>query len=68
MEDNIMRNFDYATDNFASKTVHHNLTFYKKQKLKLLREFGIYNVSLSVFDKATNEIQVDNITHSLIMG
>ena len=63
-----MRNFDYATDNFTSKTDHCTLRTYKKRKLKLLREFGIYNVSLSAFDKATNEIQVDNIAHSLIMG
>lgn len=41
---------------------------YKREKLNLLKQLGFYNVDISVFAKATNEIQVDNIAHSIILA
>ena len=40
---------------------------YKREKLNLLKQLGFHNVDISIFAKATNEIQVDNIAHSIIV-
>lgn len=38
---------------------------YKRAKLSILRQLG-FHVDKSVFDGATNEIQIDNIARSII--
>lgn len=38
---------------------------YKRYKLSILRQLG-FHVDKSVFDGATNEIQIDNIARSII--
>lgn len=43
------------------------LSVYKRDKISILRQLG-FHVDKSVFDKAKNEIQVDNIAHSIIVG
>lgn len=43
------------------------LSVYKRDKISILRQLG-FNVSKDIFDKARNEIQVDNIAHSIIVG
>lgn len=43
------------------------LSVYKRDKISILRQLG-FHVDKSVFDKATNEIQVDNIAKSLILN
>lgn len=40
---------------------------YKREKIKLLNELG-FLVDSCVFNRAKNEIQVDNIAHSIILG
>lgn len=40
---------------------------YKRIKLILLKQLG-YKVDLSVFEEAKNQIQVDQIAHSIFMG
>ena len=40
---------------------------YKRIKVILLKQLG-YKVDLSVFAEAKNQIQVDQIAHSIIMG
>lgn len=40
---------------------------YKRIKLILLKQLG-YKVDLSVFAEAKNQIQVDQIAHSIFMG
>ena len=40
---------------------------YKRIKVILLEQLG-YRVSLSVFAEAKNQIQVDQIAHSIFMG
>lgn len=40
---------------------------YKRQKLSVLHQLG-FNVGKEIFEKATTEIQVDNIAHSIIMA
>ena len=43
------------------------LSVYKRDKISILRQLG-FNVSKDVFNAAKNEIQVDNIAHSIIVG
>ena len=52
-------------DNHAEKKV--TLKMYKREKITLLKQLG-YNVNKSIFDNASNEIQVDNIAHSIFMA
>ena len=52
-------------DNHAEKKV--TLKTYKNEKVRLLKQLG-YNVNKSIFDRASNEIQVDNIAHSIFMA
>lgn len=52
-------------DNHAEKKV--TLKMYKREKITLLKQLG-YNVNKSIFDSASNEIQVDNIAHSIFMA
>lgn len=40
---------------------------YKRIKVVLLKQLG-YKVDLSVFEEAKNQIQVDQIAHSIFMG
>lgn len=40
---------------------------YKRYKLRVLKQLGFW-VDVSVFAEAQNEIQVDQIAHSIIMG
>ena len=40
---------------------------YKRIKVALLKQLG-YRVDLSVFAEAKNQIQVDQIAHSIFMG
>lgn len=40
---------------------------YKRIKVILLKQLG-YRVDLSVFSEAKNQIQVDQIAHSIFMG
>ena len=48
---------------FAKKET---LKGYKRKKFRILKQLGV-NVDIHVFDKATNEIQVDNIALDFIM-
>ena len=43
------------------------LNGYKRRKYNLLRQFG-YHGDIHIFDKATSEIQVDNIALDFIMS
>ena len=40
---------------------------YKRIKVVLLKQLG-YKVNVSVFSEAKNQIQVDQIAHSIFMG
>ena len=40
---------------------------YKRIKVILLKQLG-YKVDMSVFEEAKNQIQVDQIAHSIFMG
>lgn len=40
---------------------------YKRIKVVLLKQLG-YKVDLSVFEESKNQIQVDQIAHSIFMG
>lgn len=43
------------------------LKVYKHRKVSILNQLG-FKVDKEVFDKATTEIQVDNIARSIILG
>lgn len=54
------------TRNTYVKVPSQTLKGYKRQKVSVLNQLG-FHVDKSVFDKATTEIQVDNIARSLIL-
>ena len=41
---------------------------YKRKKFRILKQLGISNIDIHIFDKATSEIQVDNIALDFIMS
>lgn len=50
---------------FAKKET---LKGYKRKKFRILKQLGVHGIDIHIFDKATTEIQVDNIALDFIMS
>lgn len=59
-----MMNREREVGRFAKKET---LKGYKRKKFRILKQFG-YHGDIHIFDKATTEIQVDNIALDFIMS
>lgn len=60
-----MMNRKREVGRFAKKET---LKGYKRKKFRILKQLGVSNVDIHIFDKAVNEIQVDNIALDFIMS
>lgn len=59
-----MMNREREVGRFAKKET---LKGYKRKKFRILKQLGVHGIDIHIFNKATNEIQVDNIALDFIM-